>query len=163
MKSISNTVQVTRLLNVTFGNFRFCIRATLRRAAGAGQTKNKVIPRPHINLIIYHGVLAPNAKLRKQVVKYGRESDSEPKTKETEEQENTKPKHYKWAELMKRVFDLDVLCCPKCSGRLQLISLIEDPPVIKKILKHLGLPTELPTPSPARSPPEPEQLDLWAE
>jgi len=64
---------------------------------------------------------------------------------------------------MRRVFDLDVLCCPKCSGRLKLLALIEDPNVIKKILKHLNLPTELPTPAPARAPPEQEQLDLYIE
>jgi hypothetical protein len=31
-----------------------------------------LIPRPQFNLIIYNGVLAPNAKWRKEVVKYGR-------------------------------------------------------------------------------------------
>jgi len=32
-----------------------------------------LIPRPHKNLVFYSGVLAPNAKLRKRVVAYGRE------------------------------------------------------------------------------------------
>jgi len=31
-----------------------------------------IIPRPQINLLIYHGVLAPNAKWRKRAVAYGR-------------------------------------------------------------------------------------------
>jgi len=122
-----------------------------------------IIPRPHINLVIYNGVLAPNAKLRKQVVAYGRETDSEPENEDNQDKEESKPRHYKWADLMKRVFDLDVLCCPKCSGRLKLLALIEDPAVIKKILKHLNLPTELPSTCPARAPPKQEQLDLYAE
>ena len=31
------------------------------------------------------------------------------------------------------------LTCPKCSGEMKVISVIEDEEVIKKILKHLGL------------------------
>ena len=34
---------------------------------------------------------------------------------------------------------VDPLTCPKCSGKLKVISVIEDEDVIKKILKHLGL------------------------
>ena len=30
-----------------------------------------LIPRPHVNLIVYHGVLAPNAKWRREVVRFG--------------------------------------------------------------------------------------------
>ena len=31
-----------------------------------------LIPRPYVNLIVYHGVLAPNAKWRRKVVDFGR-------------------------------------------------------------------------------------------
>jgi hypothetical protein len=40
------------------------------------------------------------------------------------------------------------------------LALIEDPAVIKKILDHLGLPTEPPKPRPARPPPEDPQFDF---
>jgi hypothetical protein len=36
--------------------------------------------------------------------------------------------------------DLDVLRCPRCAGRMQLIATIDDPAVIQRILAHLGLP-----------------------
>jgi hypothetical protein len=64
-----------------------------------------------------------------------------------------------WAVLMQRTFGLDVLACPRCGGRLRLIAVIEQPAVIKRLLGHLGLPTELPVPRPARPPPEPVRLD----
>jgi hypothetical protein len=51
------------------------------------------------------------------------------------------------------------LACPRCSGRLRLIALIEQPAVIKRLLRHLGLPTELPVPRPARPPPDQAWLD----
>ena len=58
-----------------------------------------------------------------------------------------------WADLMRRTFGFDVLACPRCGGRLRLIALIEEAAVIDRILRHLGLPTELPVPRPARAPP----------
>jgi hypothetical protein len=54
------------------------------------------------------------------------------------------------ARLLKRVFDIDVEHCPNCGGALKIIAAIEDPPVIIKILSHLGLPTRAPPRSPAR-------------
>jgi hypothetical protein len=41
---------------------------------------------------------------------------------------------------MRRAFDLDVLRCPRCAGRMQLIATLDDPAVIQWVLAHLGLP-----------------------
>ena len=54
---------------------------------------------------------------------------------------------------MARTFGFDVLACPRCGGRLRLIALIEEAAVIGRILRHLGVPTEIPAPRPARAPP----------
>jgi hypothetical protein len=40
---------------------------------------------------------------------------------------------------MRRAFDFDVLACVRCGARTRLISTIEDPAVVHKILTHLGL------------------------
>jgi hypothetical protein len=34
---------------------------------------------------------------------------------------------------------VDPLVCPKCKGKMRIISSIEDPSVIRDILKHLGI------------------------
>ena len=44
-----------------------------------------------------------------------------------------------WARLIKKIYEVDRLVCPKCQGAMRVISVIEDPLIIKKILKHLGL------------------------
>jgi hypothetical protein len=62
---------------------------------------------------------------------------------------------------MQRTFGLDVLECPRCGGRLQLMALIEEATVVARILAHLGLPTEVPRPQPARSPPDETWFDEW--
>ncbi len=60
---------------------------------------------------------------------------------------------------MRRSLGLDVLACPRCGGKLRFIALIEDPAVIQRVLRHLGLPTEIPEAQPARAPPVPLLAD----
>jgi hypothetical protein len=44
-----------------------------------------------------------------------------------------------WARLTQKIYEVDPLSCPKCSGKMKVISLIEEEEVIKKILNHLRL------------------------
>ena len=44
-----------------------------------------------------------------------------------------------WARLIQKIYEIDPLTCPKCSGKMKIISVIENEDVIKKILQHLGL------------------------
>jgi hypothetical protein len=43
-------------------------------------------------------------------------------------------RHWAWAALVRRAFDLDVLACPRCGGRLRLIATVEDPEVLAGVL-----------------------------
>ena len=63
-----------------------------------------------------------------------------------------------WAMLIKRVYEVDPLSCPECSGQMQVVSFIEPPQadVIEAILKHCGL---WQSRSP-RAPPEVDELVL---
>jgi uncharacterized protein YbaR (Trm112 family) len=40
---------------------------------------------------------------------------------------------------MRRAFDIDVLACPRCGGRLRLLGTIEDPVAIRAILDSLAM------------------------
>jgi Transposase zinc-binding domain/Putative transposase len=54
-----------------------------------------------------------------------------------------------WARLIRKVWAADPLACPKCGARLRIISFIEEPDIIEKILRHLKLwnpPTRPPPP-----------------
>ena len=55
-----------------------------------------------------------------------------------------------WAQLLKRVFDIDMEHCPNCGGTLTILAAILDPAAIAKILSHLGLPIRAPPRAPAR-------------
>jgi putative transposase/transposase-like zinc-binding protein len=49
-----------------------------------------------------------------------------------------------WAELLRRVFALDVLECPRCGGRMRILTAIQTADAIREILEHLGLPSRAP-------------------
>ena len=63
----------------------------------------------------------------------------------------------KWADLLRRVFEIDVLTCARCGGRLRFVAAIDDPEAIRRILGHFGFPTSITPPLPARPPPGGEQ------
>ena len=111
-----------------------------------------LIPRPRLNLTRYHGVLAPNAKLRSQIIPQPPKDDTDEDGKDAEAVACTgiRKQYMPWARLLKRVFGIDIETCPHCQGKLKIISAIEDPAIIAKILKHLGLPTRAPPRKPAR-------------
>ena len=70
-----------------------------------------------------------------------------------EDDEFRKQYRRNWARLIKKVYEVDPLICPRCHGLMRIISLIDDPAVIKKILQHLKL-WEVPKRSPpAKTPP----------
>ncbi|MDP1962498.1 MAG: transposase, partial [Reyranella sp.] len=110
-----------------------------------------LVPRPRLHLIRFHGVLAPNAKLRAMVVP----QEPEPPAPATPPAEceaicpHHRPVRLSWAKLLKRVFELDLERCPNCGGELKIIAAILEQPVIEKILTHLGLQARAPPRAPA--------------
>ena len=63
-----------------------------------------------------------------------------------------------WAVLLKRVFLVDALTCPKCDGRMKIPAVITGPDSVREILDHLGIPSAAPPRHPARPPPQTEFL-----
>ena len=108
-----------------------------------------------LHLIRFHGVLAPNAKLRSQVVPLP--AQAKPTGEGDCQHAHGKPARLRWAQLLKRVFDIDMERCA-CGGKLKLIAAIEEPAVIEKILTHLGLAARPPPRAPARR----EEVLEWA-
>jgi len=51
------------------------------------------------------------------------------------------------------VFEIDVLACPSCGGRLKVVAEITDRDLARKMLEHVGLGSEVPMPWLARGPP----------
>jgi len=45
----------------------------------------------------------------------------------------------RWAALIRKIYEVDPLICPKCGAMMKIVSAIEDDIAIHKILSHLGL------------------------
>jgi hypothetical protein len=57
-----------------------------------------------------------------------------------------------WAEMIRKVYEIDPLLCPSCGGKMSIISFIEEPKTIDRIIAHLKLTVE------AERPPPPQVL-----
>lgn len=123
---------------------------------------------------LWDGVLAPNAPLRavvsalavaKDVVPVASvmtEAVSAPELgaiiqnapdEETEEPALRRAARYVWALLLARIYEVLPLRCPKCGGDMRIIAFINEGPVMRDILGHLGEPTSAPRLAPARGSP----------
>ena len=88
------------------------------------------IPPPRFHTVRYAGVLASASKLRSRILP---EPPEDPPRAPAAQDERAEHEHQQrprrcrnrpWAELMMRTFAMDVLCCPRCSGRLRLVALM---------------------------------------
>jgi len=125
-----------------------------------------LIPPPRIHRHRYYGVLAPNSPFRASVTAMAGQSldqgaikiqTADKKADPVEQAQEDKPKRppnrYLWAMLLARIYNLFPLLCPQCGAEMQVIAVIQDKPVINKILKSVGEAIEPPVLSPARGPP----------
>lgn len=79
----------------------------------------QLAPRPNVNLVRFHGAYAPNFKRRDQVVPY---VPPKPESLPPADAEAALDR-FAWAMLMQRTYAVDIMRCPRCMGRLQLIYL----------------------------------------
>jgi len=130
-----------------------------------------LVPPPRFNLTRYSGVLAPAATFRPLVVPEGetpsatahagcRGGVAAAKSDPGEANEKRRlPRNYPRAQLMARVFEFDVLACPRCGARMRILAAINPPDAIGNILGCLGFPTRAPPIAPAI--PDEEAAASW--
>jgi transposase len=53
-----------------------------------------------------------------------------------------------WAEMIRKVYEVDPMVCPKCGGRMKIIAFLTDYTVVDRTIDHLKLTfvTERPPP-----------------
>ena len=112
-----------------------------------------LVPRPRAHLTRYHGVFAPNFRLRNHIV---------PNTAHQGARNPHLPTPpMSWMQRLNRVFHFDVEHCPVCGGTLRVIACIEAPHLIERILAHLAPPPD--ADSVPRPRPPPSELAQRAE
>jgi hypothetical protein len=130
----------------------FSEQGFVRRLAG-------LVPRPYHHAVRYFGLLSSSSPLRRLVVPTP-EIDLHLHNETTaipsfEPASAGNPRRGAlWAILLRRVYGVDALACPKpgCDGRLRPVAAILNRSAIRKILDHTGLDDEPPPPR-TRGPP----------
>jgi hypothetical protein len=111
------------------------------------------------HLTRYHGVFAPASPDRSRVVPRTRTAGANQTNECGEPSASDRQRAMTWAQRLKRVFAIDIETCRRCGGQLKVIASIEDPPVIERILAHLGHTAEPVDPAhPSRAPPQGDLL-----
>ena len=72
---------------------------------------------------------------------------------------SSRPRRLGWAELLRRVFAIDVLECPRCGARMRWLSVVHPPEATRTILECLDLPAR----APPTSAPIPDNSEFEAD
>lgn len=115
-----------------------------------------ILPQPRRNLTHYHGVFAPAARGRADIVPTPK-VEPEPRLTllppSAAPSRLPRPAWIPWADLLFRVFDADALACPHCDGRLRVHAVLQGRWVTRRVLGCLGKPSATPRLWSARGPP----------
>lgn len=130
---------------------------------------SRLIPPPRKNLVRYAGALGPRSVLRPKVsaaaraqatyqellAGWGSPAPLEAATAFARQgaRRALSAALKAWAACLRRVFEVEPIICPVCGVDLQPVAAILDDREIERLLRHLGLPAELPRTRPARAPP----------
>nr|BBI40692.1 IS91 family transposase [Pseudomonas sp.] len=99
-----------------------------------------LVPPPRAHLTRFHGIFAPNAKLRAQLTPSVRgksaTADANADTSDDHRTPDEKRRSMTWAQRLKRVFGIDVETCVHCGGRVKIVASVEEPTAIRAVLDH---------------------------
>jgi hypothetical protein len=99
-----------------------------------------LIPPPAQPQLRYHGVLAGNAAWRDQITpRPPLVLRLQPTSEQLLQNPERRGDKRTWAQLLARVYQIDIETCPRCGGRLKPIAVIREPDVINKLLRHLRI------------------------
>ena len=99
------------------------------------------IPEPRPHLVRYYGWYSNVARGRRRREEEsgcgcGRGSDHSSGRKR-DDGPDARAMRRSWAQLIKRIYEVDPLVCPSCGAEMKLIAFITEHEVVDKILRHL--------------------------
>ncbi len=100
------------------------------------------IPEPRRHLVRYYGWYSnvSRGKRRKAGQEHDRAVDADtsaPSRAARAEIRDVRALRRSWAQLIKRIYEVDPLVCPSCGSEMKVIAFITEHDVVDKILRHL--------------------------
>lgn len=105
---------------------------------------SKFIPYPRRHRHHFHGVFAPNSPLRAQVAANAQKRLTDTPRVLQETTEKIKKASQTWAQLISRIYEVDPLTCTGCGRKIKITAFVTHPEQIRRILKGIGWPVEIP-------------------
>ncbi len=97
------------------------------------------IPDPRRHLVRYYGAYSNRARGQRRMAEA--QLGAHPSSETSKEAVPTPPERAalrrRWANLIRRVYEVDPLVCPRCGADMRVIGFITEPSLIKRILDHL--------------------------
>jgi hypothetical protein len=112
------------------------------------------IPDPRRHLVRYYGAYSNASRGKRKKASAPAEPSSPhqpPADAPVPDRPHRAALRRRWAELIRRVYEVDPLLCPHCGGEMRVISFITQPALIDRIVDHLRKRDEVSRPS--RPPP----------
>ena len=112
------------------------------------------IPDPRRHLVRYYGAYSSRVRGQRRKAENRLEASG---SGEVEKAVPPSPERAalrrRWANLIRRVYEVDPLVCPRCGSEMRVIAFITEPKVIKRIVDHLRQRERSARPPPRRGPP----------
>jgi len=99
------------------------------------------IPQPRRHLVRYYGWYSNvcRGKRRKAEAENGEVGGAGPASRAARaEARNARALRRSWAQLIKRIYEVDPLVCPSCGSEMKVIAIITEHDVVDAILRHLA-------------------------
>jgi len=109
------------------------------------------IPDPRRHLVRYYGAYSNVARGKRGKAETRAESSASSEAsmvETTPEGADRAALRRRWADLIRRVYEVDPLVCPRCGGEMRVVGFITEPSLIKRILDHLRKREKGPRPPP---------------
>lgn len=102
------------------------------------------IPDTYEQVIRYYGYYSARTRgarrREEELEKLAKQTKDESSQAQIDRDIDKKPVCKSWAGLIKKVYEIDPLQCPKCGGSMKIKAFIHDPEEISRICENLGLP-----------------------
>ncbi len=97
------------------------------------------IPDPGEQMVRYYGWYSNASRGKRRLAGLAVAASTPSDERETEADCFSRARRQSWARLLRKIYEVDPLTCPRCLGPMKIVSVIEQPETIRQILQHLKL------------------------
>ncbi|MGH9380571.1 MAG: IS91 family transposase, partial [Thermoanaerobaculia bacterium] len=95
------------------------------------------VPEPRLHQVRYYGRYSNVARARRSLDETNARPAMPPHREEPDTAERRQARRA-WAQLIRRVYEVDPLICQQCGGKMRVVAFLLDPAAIGQILAHLA-------------------------